>query len=202
MSAPFRPVEARITGGDPGCDQLAELLPDVLGCHLGGYTPGEPRRCGSGEYATPGNEAAHDRSRCRQRQHARRLLNLRMQSDNDSPAVFVFIRDHLCAARPTFRGRWRLELPPIGSDIELVETRQHRCHGVLPQLAMPAGDDLEQQLASLCATGRSDSQEAALLGAAQLGRIVRVILTLTLDDDVRGPLQETDRKAPGLPELE
>ena len=67
--------------------------------------------------------------------------------------------------------------------------------GALPELAF----DLSLELR---ATGRGDAQNATLLSLAQLGRIVRVILTLAVNRDVGGPLQEVHGEAAGALEFE
>src|ERR1700693_5682631 len=67
---------------------------------------------------------------------------------------------------------------------------------------MLAGDDFEQQLASLRAAGRGEPQEVTLLSVAQLWRIIRVIQTQALDREVGGPVDEMRREAIGPLKLE
>ena len=65
----------------------------------------------------------------------------------------------------------------------------------------PAGGDLEQQLALLRPTGRRKTQEIALLSPAELGPVVGVVQTQTLDGERGGPRLEVRGEARGL-ELE
>src|SRR6266481_3759691 len=130
------------------------------------------------------------------------LLHRCIQTDDDSPAELIIPRDHFGATLPGIRARLRLEFPPIRTDIELIDAGQNPCHGVLPRFAIRAGDDFEQQLASLRATGRGEPQEVTLLSMAQLWRIIRVIQTQALDRELGGPVDEMRREAIGPLKLE
>src|SRR5439155_6157143 len=91
----------------------------------------EPRLRTACKYATPGDEAAHERHRRRECERARDSLRRLIETTDENPAAILIIRgDHGRATVPGTRARLRLEGPPVGTDAELIEIG--RAHVLTP----------------------------------------------------------------------
>jgi len=120
-----------------------------------GYLSGQPRLRSTRQYGTPDGDArtiglaaasVSERASC----------SIGASSPTTIPGRTRHSRDHFGATLPGMGARLRLEFPPVRTNIELIDAGQNPCNGVLPRFALLAGDDFEQQLASLDAAGCGD----------------------------------------------
>src|SRR5579864_2518787 len=194
MPAPFRSIEPRLAGADPDGDQRPKAVRDFLRRRL-------IRCCGTRNYATAGDEAAHDGA-ARGTGERRRCRGCLIERQQDAAAVGVICGDHSRAAFPRAHPGLRLERPPVRGEALLVETREHIGHRVLVQLACMPSADSDEKLAPLRAAGSGEAQEVALLRLTQPARVIGVVAALATDRDRGRPLRERSGDAGGVREFE
>src|SRR5204862_6669888 len=91
------------------------------------------------KYATPGDEAAHERHRRRECERARHSLRRLIETTDENPAPILIIRgDHGRATFPGTRARLRLEEPRGGALLELTQARRRPSRAAARVAAWPA----------------------------------------------------------------
>src|SRR5579859_6575011 len=169
MPATFRPIKPRIAGRDPGAEQCAEMLGDLAHGRL------RPR---IHEYATAGDEAAHDGEPCGGLERGRRSPGL-IERYQYATTVGILRGDRLRAAFPAGCAGLRRERPPLRADAELVETRERARGGALAHFTDAPRTNLNEELTTLRAAGGGEPQEVALLGLRSRRCVPEVIAALT-----------------------
>ena len=163
----MRSIVPGIARGRPRVRESPEALSDLRKSGLIRQPTREPLCCRTADYATAGDKTAHERNR-RGDFERRAGLTSGGESEQNAAAITVIHGDDARAILKGLPVRWRLEQPPVGTDIERIDMREHAGHGVGASCTRCAGKDLEQQLTSLRATERGNVPQVALLRFTQL----------------------------------
>src|SRR5262245_31396733 len=155
---------------------------------------GEPRVRGAGKDGAPHGEAFDQRAAGSHAECADQLAFGGLQPEEHDAAAVGVARIHGPLYGAPRRGALlRLEFPPVRLDAERVQAREHRGHRGLVERPVPAGDDLDQQLAAGGARRIVHPHELALLARLGLLVIVGVVEAQAFDGVRDRPFREVQR---------